>query len=215
MLRLAGFAALAALLLGSEARGQHAGHSHAEHAHTAPESAGTHVPSPPVTAADVRFMRDMIPHHAQALDMTALVTERSQSAAVRTLARRIEASQGDEIAMMQRWLERHDPSAAHAEHDMHAAHSDHGSHAGMPGMLTAAQMAELGASSGDDFDRLFLTRMISHHEGALTMVADLLGSVGGAQDPETFAFASHVESDQRSEILRMRRMLPSVPTATP
>lgn len=165
----------------------------------------------PVTAADVAFVRGMIPHHAQALEMTALAPSRTTRADVLTMAGRIEVAQADEIAWMERWLRDHAPSAGdgHATHGGHDAHAGHGDHAGhlMPGMLTPAEMAALAAATGDDFDRLFLTGMIRHHEGALTMVEELFGAPGAAQDPLVFRFATDVDADQRADIARMRAML--------
>lgn len=176
----------------------------------------------PHTVDDVEFMQLMILHHAQALEMTALVPERAQREEVRTLARRIEASQVDEIAMMQRWLELRDEEAPRIQlreaeadyqgahhHDVHEHGQRHhaGAHAGMHGMLTPEQMEELAEASGAQFDRLFLEFMIHHHEGAIFMVRDLFRSPAGGQDGEVFRLASHVESDQKMEIDRMRRML--------
>jgi uncharacterized protein (DUF305 family) len=153
------------------------------------------------TEADVRFMQGMIGHHAQALEMTALVAERTASPELRKLALRIEMSQADEIAMMEAWLtargqELPDPHAHHA-HDA----------ARMPGMLTSVEMARLGSATGAEFERLFLEFMIKHHDGALVMVKDLFSSPGGGQEPEIFAFASDVEADQFMEIRRMAGML--------
>jgi uncharacterized protein (DUF305 family) len=182
------------------------------------------------TPADVAFMRDMIHHHAQAVEMTALVPDRASRAEVHSLARRIESSQADEIAMMTRWLQDRGEAAPtmdngddHHAHDHHAHdHHDHGapSHAAhaahadglMPGMLSDEQMARLAAASGEEFDRLFLEYMIFHHEGALVMVDELLAAEGAAQETEIFQFASHVDSDQRAEIDRMRRLLESIPS---
>ncbi len=190
-------------------------------------------------------MQDMILHHAQALEMTRLVPGRSEREDVRLLARRIDISQGSEIALMRRWLlergedapdplgqgaddhavHHADPAAHHADHADHGDHAHHGDHAAhpaghaahgpdphadhgdMPGMLTPAQLQELQEAQGDDFDRLFLESMIFHHEGALTMVADLFASPASAQGGDIFEFASHVDSDQRIEIARMTRML--------
>ena len=175
--------------------------------------------------ADAAFMRGMIGHHAQALAMTALVPARARRPAVRLLAERIEVSQHDEIALMRRWLaDRGEPApdsaaapAAHGAHDAHGAagaHAGHGAAPAMPGMLTADELARLAAARGDAFDRLFLTSMIRHHEGALTMVARLLATPGAAQESETFAFASDVDADQRAEIARMRALLGAA-TPTP
>jgi uncharacterized protein (DUF305 family) len=163
---------------------------------------------------DVRFMQGMIHHHRQALEMTALVPDRSARADVQTLARRIEASQDSEIALMVRWLEKRGEEVLPGyddDHQHHAGHHHHHHHdhhpALMPGMLTPEQMAKLAGKSGEEFDRLFLEFMIFHHEGALIMVDELFSSEGGGQEPTIFDFASHVDSDQRIEIARMRSML--------
>jgi uncharacterized protein (DUF305 family) len=183
-----------------------------------------HMPAAPAyTEADVRFMQDMIVHHAQAVEMTALVASRTERADVRRLAARITVSQEDEMELMRRWLEArgeavpdaHDhqaPAAAHhapAGHDRQhetRGHQDAG-HAGMPGMVSAEDMARLRAATGPEFDGLFLEFMIHHHEGALVMVAELMATDGAGQESEIFQFASHVDGDQRIEIARMRRML--------
>jgi uncharacterized protein (DUF305 family) len=153
------------------------------------------------TEADVRFMQGMIGHHAQALEMTALLPSRSASDGMRMLARRIEVSQADEIEMMRQWLEARGqkPPDPHAHH-MHGA-------ALMPGMLTAEEMARLASAKGSEFDRLFLSFMIKHHEGALVMVDQLFAQSGAGQDSEIYAFASDVDADQRMEIERMGAML--------
>ena len=153
------------------------------------------------TDADVKFMQGMISHHAQALEMTELLETRTQSAEMRRLAKRIELSQEDEIGMMQEWLRKNGQEVTGA-HDHHA----HG-HEMMPGMLSPAQMAQLEAARGIDFDRLFLDFMIQHHDGALIMVDDLLESEGAAQEPTIFAFTSEIVSDQSAEIARMASML--------
>jgi uncharacterized protein (DUF305 family) len=153
------------------------------------------------TAADVTFMRGMIGHHAQAIEMTALLPSRTSSEAMRKLALRIEVSQADEIKMMQEWL-RSRGQEVPSEH----AHHMHGA-ALMPGMLTPEEMARLAAAQGVEFDRLFLEFMIKHHAGALTMVEELFASAGAGQDSEIFAFASDVDADQRMEIDRMGAML--------
>jgi uncharacterized protein (DUF305 family) len=171
---------------------------------------------PRPSEADVRFMQGMIPHHAQALDMTALVPDRSTSRALHLLAERIEVSQRDEIAWMTRWLQDHgaeapDPAAPRDP----AAHHGHGAahHALMPGMLTPEEMAELAAASGSAFDRLFLERMIRHHEGALVMVEELLAAEGAAQAPEVYRFASDIVADQQAEIGRMQALLDRLPAS--
>lgn len=153
---------------------------------------------PPFTTADVHFMSGMIAHHAQAVLIAGWAESHGASAAVRVLSERIVVAQTDEIAFMQRWLaERHQ---ARMEHPML-----------MPGMLTAEQLAELDRARGPEFDRLYLTLMIQHHEGAVTMVAELLGVHGAAQDGLVFRFAADVNADQTTEIARMRRMLTALP----
>ena len=156
------------------------------------------------TRADVAFMQGMIAHHGQALDMTALVPARSRNESLRILARRIQATQENEILRMSQWLRRRgetvpDPRA-YREH----GHDAHGAH--MPGMLSADEMERLAAASGDEFDRRFLEYMIRHHEGALTMVAELQRA-GGGLEGEIYLFASDVDADQRAEIARMQGML--------
>jgi uncharacterized protein (DUF305 family) len=156
------------------------------------------------TAADVRFMQGMIGHHAQALEMAALLPERTASDDMRKLAQRIEASQADEIKMMQEWLTaRGEPLPDPLGHHGHER-------ALMPGMLSASDMARLAEARGTAFDRLFLEFMIRHHEGALTMVKDLFSTPGAGQESDIFAFASDVDADQRMEIDRMIAMLASL-----
>lgn len=149
---------------------------------------------------DVVFMQGMLPHHAQALDMTALVADRTQRREIHLIAERIDVSQRDEMAWMTRWLRAQgaEPPDAHAHHGA--------GHALMPGMLTPAEMAQLAAATGPAFDRLFLQLMIRHHEGALLMVDSLLAD-GGGQDSEVYRLASDIEADQQAEIQRMRRLL--------
>ena len=160
------------------------------------------------TAADVRFMQGMIPHHAQALEMAALIRERTEHEGLRLLGRRIEISQRDEIAWMTRWLERRDETAP-----MVGAGHAHGlgERVLMPGMLSREEMAALAAADGAEFDRLFLEGMIKHHQGALMMVAELFGSPGGGQETEISRFAADVDADQDMEILRMRDLLNRIP----
>jgi uncharacterized protein (DUF305 family) len=172
--------------------------------------------APRYTAADVRFMQGMIGHHAQALAMTALIPDRTTRQDIRLLGQRIQVSQTDEIAMMKQWLkDRHQQvPASDALHDHQAVAGQSMNMPGMPmsdtlmpGMLTAEQLAQLARTNGDEFDRLFLRNMIHHHEGALVMVASLLGTTGSGQEAEVFRFASEVDSDQRAEIARMNTLL--------
>ena len=165
------------------------------------------------SADDVQFMQDMIPHHAQALEMSALVPERTARSEMIDLARRIESSQQDEIEYMQGWLHERglDVSEPGSSTHGHGGHGSHGHHAhphhSMEGMATPEQMAELEAALGDAFDTLFLRLMIVHHQGALTMVEQLLAAHGSAQDPALQEFTTHITNDQKAEIERMTAML--------
>jgi len=153
------------------------------------------------TPADVRFMQGMIGHHAQALEMTALLYPRTAREQMKLLAKRIDLSQEDEIKMMQHWLQ----ARAEKLPDPHAHHAPGATL--MPGMLTQEEMNKLAAAKGTEFDRLFLEFMIKHHDGALIMVKDLFSAPGAGQEPEIFAFASDVDADQTAEIQRMSAML--------
>lgn len=185
-----------------------------------PASAATPVAAPPIhtpaaanggaahpwTKADVQFMTGMIGHHAQAITMSRLAPSRAASPSVRTLAARIISSQEDEITTMVQWLRERGlptPDPAHAAMD----HHDHAGGAQMAGMLTADQMRQLERARGAEFDRLFLALMIQHHRGAVSMVSQLFGSYGAAQDETVFKFASDVNVDQTTEIARMQKML--------
>ncbi|MEM9845637.1 MAG: DUF305 domain-containing protein, partial [Pseudomonadota bacterium] len=154
--------------------------------------------------ADVRFMQDMIPHHQQAVDMAILVEDRTNSEAVTDISERIMASQADEIEFMTDWL----AERGHAKPDGHD-HHDHTTHMSheMMGMATPEQMAELADADGVAFDALFLTLMIRHHEGAVSMVDDLLDQPGSAYDPVLFEFVNDIVNDQTAEIERMNVLL--------
>lgn len=177
----------------------------------------------PYTEADVIFMQGMIGHHAQAVEMTDLVEGRTTNPEILALAHRISVSQDDEMEFMVSWLQARNqdvpeihPTLPETAHDhAHHTHHHHGHHAheGMPGMLSSEQMAQLAASSGVEFDRLFLDFMIFHHTGALIMVDELLAQERAGQETEVFNFASHVDSDQRVEIIRMQRMLDALADA--
>jgi uncharacterized protein (DUF305 family) len=147
----------------------------------------------------------MIPHHAQALTMTAMVADRASSPDLPLMAERMDVSQRDEIRLMEQWLE-------DRGEDVPDASGDHGHGDGaaelMPGMLTDDELAQLEQATGPEFDTLFLQYMIRHHEGARVMVADLLsGEGGGGQEPEVFQLAQHIDSDQSIEIARMKALL--------
>ena len=170
------------------------------------------LPQPHYTPADVKFMQGMIHHHAQALEMTALLATRTASPDMRKLALRIQVSQTDEIRMMQRWLE----ARGQAVPDPHAMHMpgmvmpgmDHGPM--MPGMLTPEEMTRLAQLKGTEFDRFFLEGMIKHHGGAILMVKELFATPGAGQDSTIYAFASDVVADQQMEIDRMSGMLAAI-----
>lgn len=166
----------------------------------------------PYTEADVHFMSAMIGHHSQAIVMAGWAPTHGASASVRTLAERIINAQQDEIATMQRWLSDRRQPVPEAD-TTGSAMAMHGSDHPMlmPGMLTEVQMKELDQARGSDFDRLFLTDMIHHHRGAVSMVKDLFGSYGAAQDEVVFKFANDVNVDQSTEIARMERMLAALP----
>ncbi|WP_069771945.1 DUF305 domain-containing protein [Streptomyces sp. LUP30] len=144
-------------------------------------------------ASDVSYARMMIQHHAQALEMTGLVPDRADSGDVKRLALRISAAQGPEIEAMKGWLTTHGRASASGGHD----------HTAMPGMATEAQLTELRGARGKTFDALFLTLMITHHEGALTMAADVKAQGNNVQIEE---MADDVIAQQTSEITRMRGM---------
>jgi uncharacterized protein (DUF305 family) len=154
-------------------------------------------PGADYTEADVRFMQGMIHHHAQAIEMAAMAPTHGANARVALLCKKIDNSQRDEIAMMKNWLKSRRQFVPD-EKDPHPMM--------MPGMLTPAQMSALAAAKDTTFDRLFLTGMIQHHQGAITMVRDLFAA-GGGQASEMFGYANGVDNDQRGEIAIMQQML--------
>ncbi|HKV34668.1 MAG TPA: DUF305 domain-containing protein, partial [Pyrinomonadaceae bacterium] len=167
-------------------------------------------------AADIQFMQHMIVHHAQAVEMTALIDSHTENKELRTLGARISRSQADEIKFMKRWLTARGESTSMPMQNMHSMHNmpgmDMSNHEMlMPGMLTAKQMDALKNAKGAEFDRLFLTGMIQHHNGALDMVKDLFDTAGSGQDAELFNFVTDVDSGQRAEIKIMQTMLGEKP----
>jgi len=153
--------------------------------------------------SDVSFMQGMIHHHAQAVEMVDLLRTRGQSRELKAFGERISISQTDEIKYMQEWLEDRGkpPTGGH----MHADHT--GAMPLMPGMLTPQQMEALAKARGPEFDRLFLTGMIQHHNGALVMVEELFDTPGAGQDAMLYDFATDIDNTQRAEIDIMRGML--------
>ena len=170
------------------------------------------------TDADVAFMAGMIGHHAQALVMSRLAPTNGANTQVSTLAARIINAQTDEIVIMQRWLrQRGQPvPEVHIEGLNLMIHGggEH-DHLHMPGMLTDQQLHELDEAQGAAFDRLFLTYMIQHHSGAVTMVDDLFATDGAALDQAAFKLASDINVDQITEIARMELMLTQLPEPEP
>jgi len=178
-------------------------------------SSGLHATPPglgrlPFSDADVEFMSGMIPHHAQAVVMGGWAPSHGARSDVAVLCERIVVGQRDEIAMMQTWLRDRGlevPDAASTRHKMTMNGMTH--EMLMPGMLTDEEMAELDRARGPEFDRLFLTGMIKHHQGAIDMVDTLFKAYGAAQDEMIYKFASDVYADQSIEIDRMHEMLGS------
>jgi uncharacterized protein (DUF305 family) len=173
----------------------------------------------PYNEADVTFMTDMIGHHAQAIMISRWVPSHGADSSMRILAARIINAQTDDITLMRNWLRdrgrpvpsvdangiltppKADSTDEHAGHDMGAmGHT-------MAGMLSDEQLAELDAARGEEFEILFLQRMINHHRGAVSMVQTLIRSEGAALDETVFRFAAEVEVDQSTEIRRMLQML--------
>jgi uncharacterized protein (DUF305 family) len=167
---------------------------------------------PPRSQADVEFMQGMIMHHSQAVEMTALIPSHTDNKELRSLGARISSSQSDEIKFMRRWLAARGESSSMKTPEMSGPEMSgmdmaHQPMALMPGMLTPEQMDGLRKAKGAEFDHLFLTAMIQHHHGALTMVKDLFDTAGAGQDAELFNFATDADNSQRAEIKIMQNML--------
>jgi uncharacterized protein (DUF305 family) len=161
----------------------------------------------PFTKADADFLSDMILHHGQATEMAGLVPGRSESDQVKTFAARIDVVQNSEIDLMSGWLEENEypvPMTAEGGDGSGPRAPEHEHDADMPGMLTDAEMADLEAASGAEFDRLFLEGMIKHHEGALTMCEEVAGS---GSEERVIELANNIAADQMAEIDRMANML--------
>jgi uncharacterized protein (DUF305 family) len=173
---------------------------------------------PPRSPKDVEFMQGMIMHHAQAVEMTALIESRTQNKDLRLLGARISHSQSEEIKFMKRWLEARGeptemPMPKMSGMEMPGMEMSTMNMKGpmlMPGMLTPKQMEALRKAKGAEFDRLFLSGMIQHHGGALIMVKDLFDTAGAGQDAELFNFTTDIDSGQRAEIRIMQTMLEAV-----
>jgi uncharacterized protein (DUF305 family) len=176
---------------------------------TLPSNTRPSAPQP--TQADIDFMQGMIMHHGQAVEMTALIPSHTQNPEIRSLGARISRSQSDEMNFMKRWLiARNLPVSMSMpgmpDMDMHGNPMQ-----AMPGMLTPAQMDALRHAKGAEFDHLFLTGMIQHHNGALIMVKALFETPGAGQDADIFDFATDADNTQRAEIRIMQSMLEEKP----
>jgi len=172
---------------------------------TLPASTGAVLPQD--SHDDVEFMQGMIMHHAQAVEMTALIPSHTENAEIRSLGARISLSQSDEMKFMKRWLAAHGEPESMAMPGMPGMDMSGGAMHTMPGMLTPVQMDALRNATGAKFDYLFLTGMIQHHNGALIMVKDLFGHAGAGQDAALFDFATDADNSQRAEIRIMQNML--------
>jgi uncharacterized protein (DUF305 family) len=167
------------------------------------------------TDADVKFMTDMIGHHAQALIMSDLAPKNDASPQIRTLAARIINAQNDEIATMQNWLRERNQPVPEVHIDglnlmIHGKGMDHSDHMNMKGMLSQEQLVELSEAKGTEFDRLYLKYMIQHHSGAVTMVQTLINTDGAVQDEQAFRLSTDINVDQVTEIERMKLMLSQI-----
>jgi uncharacterized protein (DUF305 family) len=159
----------------------------------------------PHSPADVRFMTMMVPHHAQAVLFAGWAESHGASRAIAVFCARMVVAQQDEIVTMRDWLQERDEEAPPAEY-MRMRMAGDPVH-DMPGMLSEAELTELDNARGADFDRLFLTYMIPHHQGALSMVGELFDSPRGAQNDFVFKLASDIHADQEIEIERMQVLL--------
>jgi uncharacterized protein (DUF305 family) len=166
----------------------------------------------PYTLPDIEFMSGMIHHHAQAIKMARWCPDHGASKSLAIFCRRIDMAQTSEIGLMQSWLkDRNQPVPEPNPRGMVMKMNGMDHVMAMPGMLTDAQMAQLDSARGVEFDRLFLTWMIQHHQGALTMVEKLFNTPAAAQDEIVFKFANDVHADQSTEIARMEQMLEALP----
>lgn len=172
---------------------------------TLPPSTRPEVPAR--SQADVTFMQGMLMHHAQAVEMTRLIPSHTQEQKIRSLGARINSSQTDEIRFMQRWLQARGEPLSMAMPGMPEMDMSGMPMEAMPGMLKQEQMRALGKATGAEFDHLFLSGMVQHHQGALQMVQTLFSSPGAGQDADLFDFATDVDNTQRAEISIMQSLL--------
>ena len=169
----------------------------------------------PYTAADIEFMSGMIGHHSQAVKMAGWCASHGANKSLQIFCGRIALGQTAEIGLMSNWLkDRNQPVPAPDPRGMKMIMDGKEMFMMMPGMLTEEQMKQLDAARGVDFDRLFLTDMIQHHKGAISMVEKLEGTDGADQDEIVFKFSNDVQADQTTEIDRMQQMLDALPPTT-
>jgi uncharacterized protein (DUF305 family) len=161
--------------------------------------------------ADVEFMQGMIMHHNQAVEMVDLLRTRGKSTYLKAFGEKIRLSQSDEMRFMKEWLIARGKATTmemdHSKMDMSNMKMDDNGQMLMPGMLTPEQMVTLAKAKGAEFDHLFLTGMIQHHGGALTMVDELFSTPGAGQDPVLFDFAVDITNTQSAEIKLMQGLL--------
>ncbi|HEU5472881.1 MAG TPA: DUF305 domain-containing protein [Actinophytocola sp.] len=169
-----------------------------EPASTIPPDRVSPIPAVPPNDADLAYVRNMIVHHHQAVEMARLVPDRAVNDTVKRLAERIGAAQPAEIDGMNAWLRRHDQPTIDPEHGGHTGHGD------MPGMATPAQLEALRAATGSAFDNEFLELMIAHHQGALTMAYAIQTTGAEVRVQE---MADDVIATQTDEINQMRALL--------
>lgn len=153
---------------------------------------------------DLEFLRMMVLHHEQALEMADLAADRFADSGIGTIADRIAAAQELEIAAMEEWLAEHGPDAEPAASPEHGGHEDHEDHAEMPGMASPEEMAEMAAAEGAEFDELFVELMVAHHEGAIEMCLELLDQEG---HPQVAEMAESMAAEQQVEINRLHAIL--------
>jgi uncharacterized protein (DUF305 family) len=167
----------------------------------------------PYAEGDIEFMSGMIGHHSQAVKMAGWCTSgHGASKSLQVFCGRIAMAQTAEIGLMSTWLkDRNQPVPAPDPRGMKMMMDGKEMFMMMPGMLTEAQMKQLDAARGVEFDRLFLTYMIQHHQGAITMVDKLDHTDGADQDEFVFKFSNDVQADQTTEIARMQQMLDALP----
>jgi uncharacterized protein (DUF305 family) len=185
----------------------------AQNAPSSPAQTGDPRPRPdlvryPYSRADVEFMQGMIPHHAQAVVMAGQAASHGASQAMQLMCQRMLVSQRDEIEWMRNWLRDRGEfvparDATHHKHMMNGVEHD----MLMPGMLTDAELAQLDKARGREWEKLFLTFMIRHHDGAIKMVDQLFASHGALQDEDVYTLASDMYADQTTEIERMQKLL--------